>query len=105
MTAEIKETLEDIKRHLDYVEITKQRSIRDNEIKVMYDYITNLQKENEKNQAIIKGIKKFIKKYFFRNLACNPEADYYTGWNSALKEIEKTIKMLEKNIGEEKNEE
>ena len=43
----IKEILEDVKRHLDYVEATKQCSIRDNEMKVMYDYITNLQEENE----------------------------------------------------------
>ena len=48
MTEEIKEILEDIKRHLDYVEVTKQSSIRDNEMKAMYNYITNLQEENEK---------------------------------------------------------
>ena len=48
MSDEIKEILEDVKRHLDYVEATKQSSIRDNEMKVMYDYITNLQEENEK---------------------------------------------------------
>ena len=30
---EIKEILEDVKRHLDYVEAIKQASIRDNEIK------------------------------------------------------------------------
>ena len=45
MKYEIKEVLEDIKRHLDYVEETKQVSIRDNEIKAMYDYIINLQEE------------------------------------------------------------
>ena len=44
---EIKEILEDVKRHLDYVEATKQCSIRDNEMKAMYDYITNLQEENK----------------------------------------------------------
>ena len=44
----IKEILEDVKRHLDYVEATKQCSIRDNEMKVMYDYITNLQEKYEK---------------------------------------------------------
>lgn len=48
MKDEIKEILEDIKRHLDYVEATKQASIRDNEMKVMYDYITTLQEENKK---------------------------------------------------------
>lgn len=47
MKDEIKETLEDVKRHLDYVEATKQCSIRDNEMKAMYDYITNLQKKYE----------------------------------------------------------
>lgn len=46
MNEEIKEILEDVKRHLDYLEATKQCSIRDNEMKVMYNYITNLQKEN-----------------------------------------------------------
>ena len=48
MKDEIKEVLEDVKRHLDYVEATKQCSIRDNEMKVMCDYITTLQEKNEK---------------------------------------------------------
>lgn len=48
MNEEIKEILEDVKRHLDYVEATKQTSIRDNEMKAMYYYITNLQEENQK---------------------------------------------------------
>ncbi len=47
MSEEIKKTLEDVKRHLDYLEATKQCSIRDNEMKVMYNYITNLRKENQ----------------------------------------------------------
>lgn len=51
MKEEIKEILEDVKRHLDYVEATKQASIRDNEMKVMYDYITNLQEEINKLTA------------------------------------------------------
>ena len=50
MKDEIKEILEDVKRHLDYVEATKQCSIRDNEMKVMYDHITNLQEKNKKLQ-------------------------------------------------------
>ena len=45
MNEETKEILEDVKRHLDYVEVTKQASIRDNEMKAMYYYITNLQEE------------------------------------------------------------
>ena len=49
MSEEIKKTLEDVKRHLDYVEATKQASIRDNEMKTMYNYITNLQKENNQH--------------------------------------------------------
>ena len=53
MKNEIKETLEDIKRHLDYVEATKQASIRDNEMKVMYDYITNLQKRKPRYKRYI----------------------------------------------------
>jgi CRISPR/Cas system CSM-associated protein Csm2 small subunit len=47
MKDEIKEILEDVKRHLDYVEATKQASIRDNEMKAMYDYITNLEQEKQ----------------------------------------------------------
>ena len=47
MSEEIKETLDDIKRHLDYVEATKQSSIRDNEMKTMYEYITSLQQKVE----------------------------------------------------------
>ena len=41
----IDEVLEDIKRHLDYVKATNQFSIRDNEIKVMYEEIERLNKE------------------------------------------------------------
>lgn len=52
MNDEIKEILEDVKRHLDYVETTKQASIRDNEMKAMYDYITNLQEELEEEKRI-----------------------------------------------------
>jgi len=51
MKDDIKETLEDVKRHLDYVEATKQCSIRDNEMKAMYDYITNLQEELDISQT------------------------------------------------------
>lgn len=54
MTEEIKEILEDVKRHLDYVEVTKQASIRDNEMKAMYYYITNLQEENNLLKTKIK---------------------------------------------------
>ena len=50
MKDKIKEILEDVKWHLDYVEATKQCSIRDNEMKVMYDCITNLQEKNKKLQ-------------------------------------------------------
>jgi hypothetical protein len=52
MKDEIKEILEDVKRHLDYVEATKQASIRDNEMKAMYDYITNLQEELKEYKMI-----------------------------------------------------
>ena len=54
----IKEILEDVKRHLDYVEATKQASIRDNEMKVMYDYITNLQNENKRLRKELELCKK-----------------------------------------------
>ena len=53
MKDEIKEILENIKRHLDYVETIKQASIRDNQIKVMYDYIINLQEEKERLHNLI----------------------------------------------------
>lgn len=49
----IKEILEDVKRHLDYVKATKQASIRDNEMKAMYDYITNLQTIEQQYSAIL----------------------------------------------------
>lgn len=57
MNDEVKEILEDVKRHLDYVEATKQCSIRYNEMKVMYDYITNLQ------EALL-DIKEYIENRF-----------------------------------------
>lgn len=60
MKDEIKETLEDIKRPLDYVEATKQASIRDNEMKVMYDYITNLQNTIKDNEDTITDKKECI---------------------------------------------
>ena len=56
----IKEILEDVKRHLDYVEATKQCSIRDNEMKAMYDYITNLQEENEYSDYCNKRLREKI---------------------------------------------
>jgi len=52
MKEEIKEILEDVKRHLDYVEATGQCSVRDNEMKAMYDYITNLQEENRQTKLL-----------------------------------------------------
>ena len=61
MSEEIKETLDDIKRHLDYVEATKQSSIRDNEMKIMYDYIASLQKKVEQLENIRKECIDYIK--------------------------------------------
>lgn len=61
MNEEIKEILEDVKRHLDYVEATKQASIRDNEMKAMYYYITNLQEENQKLKNKLKGNLMYMK--------------------------------------------
>lgn len=49
----IEEVLEDIKRHLDYVNATKQKSIRDTEIEVMY-------KEIERLNNIIKEVREWI---------------------------------------------
>lgn len=49
----IKEILEDVKRHLDYVDATKQCSIRDNEMRIMYDYITNLQTIEKEYSAVL----------------------------------------------------
>lgn len=63
MNEEIKEILEDIKRHLDYVEATKQCSIRDNEMKAMYNYITNLQKELDQYKNNWEELKKYIENF------------------------------------------
>lgn len=60
----IKEILEDVKRHLDYVEATKQASIRDNEMKAMYDYITNLQEDIKKLEQELERYKNNIKSAF-----------------------------------------
>lgn len=65
------------------------------------EYIKHQYLENEKNKAIIKGIKKHIKNYYFKIPICSPETEYYIGWNGALNEIEKIIEILEKNIGKE----
>ena len=83
MKDEIKEILEDVKRHLDYVEATKQCSIRDNEMKAMYDNITNLQKTKtnmeqelqelylikdnlqEENEKVHKDFDELSERYFF----------------------------------------
>ena len=61
MSEEIKETLDDVKRHLDYVEATKQSSIRDNEMKIMYDYIASLQQKVEQLENIRKECIDYIK--------------------------------------------
>lgn len=54
MNKEVKEIIEDVKRHLDYVEKTKQCFIRDGEMKVMYDCIINLQEESEREKQFTK---------------------------------------------------
>ena len=61
MSEEIKETLDDVKRYLDYVEATKQSSIRDNEMKTMYEYITSLQQKVEQLETIINEAKEECK--------------------------------------------
>lgn len=53
MKDEIKEILEDVKRHLDYVNTTGLKSTRDNEMKAMYDYITNLQIIEQQYSAVL----------------------------------------------------
>ena len=63
MSEEIKETLDDIKRHLDYVEATKQSSIRDNEMKTMYEYITSLQQKVEQLENIRKEAIEYVYKH------------------------------------------
>ena len=65
MSEEIKETLDDIKRHLDYVEATKQSSIRDNEMKTMYEYITSLQQKVEQLENIRKEALEYIDGHIF----------------------------------------
>ena len=60
MSEEIKETLDDIKRHLDYVEATKQSSIRDNEMKTMYEYIISLQQKVEQLENIRKEAIEYV---------------------------------------------
>jgi hypothetical protein len=67
MKDEIKEILEDIKRHLDYVEATKQCSIRDNEMKVMYDYITNLHQIEQDHQKLNGELREELEDYKSRN--------------------------------------
>ena len=45
MNENINEVLNDIKRHLDYVDATKQCSIRDNQMRIMYKEIERLNKQ------------------------------------------------------------
>lgn len=52
----IKEVLEDIKRHLDYVNETNQASIRDNQIKVMYEEIERLKERIDKAVKYITSV-------------------------------------------------
>lgn len=97
MSEEIKEILEDVKRHLDYVEATKQSSIRDNEMKAMYNYITNLQEENEnlkqqldfidEQNKYIDKLEKMIKDYKQRN-------------EKAIERLEKGIFIIPKDTDE-----
>ena len=78
MSEEIKETLDDIKRHLDYVEATKQSSIRDNEMKIMYDYIASLQQKVEQLENIRKEAIKFINEWLFEAGGNGADMDYDT---------------------------
>ena len=81
MSEEIKETLDDIKRHLDYVEATKQSSIRDNEMKTMYEYITSLQQKVEQLENIRKETIKCINDYAIEN------EDYSKIYNDEEKDL------------------
>ena len=103
MKDDIKETLEDVKRHLDYVEATKQCSIRDNEMKAMYDYITNLQEENERLKEILYW--KQIENNIFYKARCEKAIEYikenciddefYINLTNKEKNIIKVLDILE----------
>ena len=94
MSEEIKETLDDIKRHLDYVEATKQSSIRDNEMKTMYEYITSLQQKVEQLEKENKELKEENKR-IFQNVN-DDELLISNAMNYAeLKKAEKKIEQLE----------
>ena len=110
MKDEIKEILEDVKRHLDYVEATKQTSIRDNEMKAMYDYIndlqdtlkdreeycyaletqsTNLQQENEKLKHKLEQMYNDTKDTY--NEICAEQIDYKSRNEKAIEIFKKAF--------------
>lgn len=107
MSEEIKEILEDVKRHLDYVEATKQSSIRDNEMKAMYDCITSLQEENEYSNHCNEELRKKITnlEYKIERLEennkhlkelCNKyEEEHKTTFEEWKKDIEANKKAIE----------
>lgn len=102
MSEEIEETLDDIKRHLDYVEATKQSSIRDNEIKIMYEYITSLQQKVEHLENIKKGIKDYIEKDKLNIDESQCYVETQTGWKMIPEIYDDLLNIL--NKGSEDNE-
>lgn len=79
------EILEDVKRHLDYVNTTKQKSIRDTEMEVMYQEIDRL-------QNIINELEKYIKK----NTWYYPTSDGCQ-WLDQFKVLDKLKELKEGN--------
>lgn len=96
MKDEIREILESVKRHIDYVEATKQCSVRDYEMKVMYDYITNLQEElKEANESITWWSNRFkaVEKY---NTKLKQEKDKYYEENLIISQ--EILNLQDENI-------
>ena len=103
MNEEIKEILEDVKRHLDYVEATKQSSIRDNEIKAMYDYIINLQKRNKELEDGFKSTTEELCEYAEKSDKLEIRNGMLRNENTELKEENETLKNLNVCVGCDNN--
>ena len=97
MDEDIKETLENVKRHLDYVEATKQCSIRANEMKAMYNYITNLQKENEIQKKDNESLKKFCNDLVNK---CENLIEKYQDYKQRNEKAVEYIKIQQKIFGD-----
>lgn len=96
MNDEIKEILDDLRTYKDryeyYLFNNLSFSVRDYKAKILLDYITNLQQENEKKNAYIKYLEEYNPKYY------KGEKFYGVDYKSRCEKAVEYLKSNEDNL-------